>query len=167
MRPTASTRDNPKFTQIKVNSQSVFICVHLWLKRSFPISVNGYALACWRPTLVALDFARRSNRDSHAAKTLGMGIECSPGMNWHVNFVSNVARRGAMIPDRISAASERCTCHVARTVVTCERNYVSSGSDRAAKSPRDESQNHKSQRIANANKAFNQSGGGSGFEIDA
>ena len=118
MRPTASTTDKHKFTQIKVNSQSVFIRVHLWFKRSFPISVNGYALACWRPTLVALDFARRSNRDSHAARTLGMGIECSPGMNWHVHFVSNVARHCAMIRHRISAASERCTCHVARTVVT-------------------------------------------------
>jgi hypothetical protein len=32
---------------------------------------------------------------------------------------------------------------------------------------RQKSQNHKSQRIANANKAFNQSGGGSGFEMDA
>ena len=128
--------------------------------------VNGYALACWRPTLVALDFARRFNRDSHAARTLGMGIECGSSMNWHVNSVSNVARRRTMIPDRNSAVSARCTCHVARTVVTCERNYVSSGSDRAEKSPRDESQNHKSQRIANANKAFNQSGGGSGFEID-
>ena len=118
MRPTASTTDKHKFTQIKVNSQSVFICVHLWLKRSFPISVNGYALACWRPTLVALDFARRFNRDSHAARTLSPCIECGSRMNWHVNSVSNVARRGAMIPDRISAASERCTCHVARTVVT-------------------------------------------------
>ncbi|MCX7388405.1 MAG: hypothetical protein NTX48_17205 [Planctomycetales bacterium] len=66
-------------------------------------------------------------------------------MNWHVNFVSNVAGRGAMIPDRISAASERCTCHVARTVVTCHLNYVSFGSERAAKSRRDESLNRKSQ----------------------
>ena len=74
-----------------------------------------------------------------------MGIECSPGMNWHVNFVSNVARHSAMIRHRISAASERCTCHVARTVVTWQLNYVSFGSERAAKSPRDESQNHKSQ----------------------
>ena len=116
--------------------------------------------------LIAKNFARRCNRNSHAAGTLSACIECGSRMNWHGNSVSNVARRGAMIPDRNSAASERCTCHVARTVVTCERNYVSSGSDRAAKSPRDESQNHKSQRIANANKAFNQSGGGSGFEID-
>ena len=37
MQPTASTRDKPKFTQIKVNSQSVFIRVHLWFKRSLSI----------------------------------------------------------------------------------------------------------------------------------
>ena len=107
--------------------------------------VNGYALACWRPTLVALDFARRFNRNSHAAGPLSPCIECGSRMNWHVNSVSNVARRGAMIPDRNSAASARCTCHVARTVVTCERNYVSFGSERAAKSRRDESLNRKSQ----------------------
>ena len=34
-KPTHATTDKHKFTQIEINSQSVFICVHLWFKLSF------------------------------------------------------------------------------------------------------------------------------------
>ena len=55
--------------------------------------VNGYALACWRPSLGARCFARRLNRISHAARTLGLCNGCGSRMNWHVNPAANVTAR--------------------------------------------------------------------------
>ena len=55
--------------------------------------VNGYALACWRPSLVGRCFARRLNRISHAARTLGLCNGCGSRMNWHVNPAANVTAR--------------------------------------------------------------------------
>ena len=68
--------------------------------------------------VIAENFARRFNRNSHAARRLGLLTQRASRMIAINDSASNVKQLDTMMIHKISAAPARSTCHVARTVVT-------------------------------------------------